>query len=284
MLTPIEIQGITFKTGRGYSKKDVDSFMDALHHDYELMYKENLELKDKVATLSDGIQYYKNLEKTLQKALVIAEKTSEETKNAAQKQAEVIERQARLNADMMLVDARRELDAVEGQIKELMQQFELYKAQFKQIASTQLELLDTEAFSIKVKEREIPVYSVPEKEEEIKKEDIAPKVDEVLDKVDDASIKSAQEEVEQEELLAQEISNASEDVAVTIGKEVAEITEELKSNGDEDKQNDEEFNTEEDLEIKMLQKLLNEIKSKNEPGKTEKEELPEIDFEFINND
>ena len=65
MLTPVEIQGITFKTGRGYKRDDVDSFMKALHHDYEIMYKENQDLKERIVTLSDGIQYYKNLAESL---------------------------------------------------------------------------------------------------------------------------------------------------------------------------------------------------------------------------
>ena len=45
MLTPIEIQGKTFKnSGMGYSKVDVDSFFSSLTSDYEALYKENLSL------------------------------------------------------------------------------------------------------------------------------------------------------------------------------------------------------------------------------------------------
>ena len=45
------------------------------------------------------------------------------------------------------------------------------------------------------------------------------------------------------------------------------------------------FNTQDELEIKMLQKLLNEIKTKNDGEQPKSnDELPEIDFEFINND
>ncbi|MSS63967.1 DivIVA domain-containing protein, partial [Velocimicrobium porci] len=41
--------------------------------------------------LSDGLQYYKDLEKTLQKTLVVAEKAAEETKNASISKANAIE-------------------------------------------------------------------------------------------------------------------------------------------------------------------------------------------------
>ena len=48
MLTPIEIQGKTFKnSGMGYSKADVDSFFSTISSDYEALYKENLSLKEK---------------------------------------------------------------------------------------------------------------------------------------------------------------------------------------------------------------------------------------------
>ncbi|MBQ6024627.1 MAG: DivIVA domain-containing protein, partial [Lachnospiraceae bacterium] len=83
MLTPVEIQAKTFKSGGlGYDKKDVESFMREVTRSYEILYRENMELKDKVAVLNEGIQYYKSIEKTLQKALVLAEKTAETTKEA----------------------------------------------------------------------------------------------------------------------------------------------------------------------------------------------------------
>ena len=47
MLTPIEIQGKTFKnSGMGYSKADVDSFFSSVSADFEALYKENLSLKE----------------------------------------------------------------------------------------------------------------------------------------------------------------------------------------------------------------------------------------------
>ena len=65
MLTPVEIQAKTFKSGGlGYDKKDVESFMREVTRSYEILYRENMELKDKVAVLNEGIQYYKSIEKT----------------------------------------------------------------------------------------------------------------------------------------------------------------------------------------------------------------------------
>ena len=59
MLTPVEMQGKSFKSGGlGYDKKDVEAFFSTVKKDYETLYRENMELKDKVAVLNEGIQYY----------------------------------------------------------------------------------------------------------------------------------------------------------------------------------------------------------------------------------
>lgn len=151
MLTPVEIQSKSFKSGGlGYDKKDVDNYMKEILRSYEDVYRENVELKDKVSVLNEGIQYYKTIEKTLQKALVLAEKTAEETKTAAAKEAKRIEKEATAKANIMLADARNELDALHQQTVALVQLYERYRAQFKSLAAAQVEMLDSDAFSLNV--------------------------------------------------------------------------------------------------------------------------------------
>lgn len=148
MLTPIELQGKTFKTGMGYTKRQVDSFLDEIYRDYEQIYKENIELKDKITVLSEGLQYYKSIEKTLQKALVLAEKTSSETQEAAQKKASGIEKEAYAKAELILSDAKKEFGQLKEKIYRMVQQFESYKMQYKQLASTQLDMLNSDFFHV----------------------------------------------------------------------------------------------------------------------------------------
>lgn len=150
MITPVEFQNKTFKTGIGYDKRDVDHFVDQLLAEYENLYKENMELNDKINTLNEGISYYKSIEKTLQKALVLAEKTAEETKEAAQKQAKIIEAEARTKAQLILADANNELNKLQQKIIQLISQYESYKAQFKHLAAAQCELLESDSFQIHI--------------------------------------------------------------------------------------------------------------------------------------
>lgn len=150
MITPIELQGKTFKTGIGYDKKDVENFLNNLLNDYETLYKDNMELNDKLSVLTEGINYYKTIEKTLQKALVLAEKTAEETKEAAVRQARAIEDEARNQAQLIVVDANNELKRLQQQMTQLIMQYDAYKAQFKHLAAAQCEFLESDSFQIHI--------------------------------------------------------------------------------------------------------------------------------------
>ena len=148
MLTPIDVQGKTFKSGMGYSKADVDSFLTNLYADYASLYRENMELKDKVGLLNEGLDRYKDIEKSLQKALVLAETTSEETIASAKTNAAVIEQEAHVKAEAILADAKQELENLRSTTMNLLQNYEAYKAQYKALAASQMELIESDAFNI----------------------------------------------------------------------------------------------------------------------------------------
>lgn len=149
MLTPIDIQNHKLKsTMGGYNKKDTDDFLASILESFEILYKENQDLKDKITSLSEGVQYYKQMEGTLQKALVLAEKTSNETQEAAKSQADSLIRDANAQAEILKSKANQELEETRNHIRKLVQSYENYRLQFKKLAESQIEMLDSEAFSI----------------------------------------------------------------------------------------------------------------------------------------
>lgn len=150
MITPIELQSKSFRTGIGYDKRDVDHFLASIQLDYETLYKENMVLNDKINTLNEGINYYKTIEKTLQKALVLAEQTADETKEAARKQAKAIEDEAIIQGRYILSDAENECQEIRQKTIQLIRQYESYKAQFKHLAAAQCELLESDSFKIEI--------------------------------------------------------------------------------------------------------------------------------------
>jgi len=154
MITPIEIQNKTFKNGLGYEKKDVDQFMYDILDSFETIYKENVELNDKINVLNEGLRYYKSIEKTLQRALTLAEKTAENTRQSAQKEAERLEKEAVMKAEMILSEAHKELEKMHSKIVQFVQQYEKYKIQFKNLAASQVELLESDTFKLDLSEIE----------------------------------------------------------------------------------------------------------------------------------
>lgn len=179
MLTPADIKNRTIKTTMGgYNKKDTDEFIASILESFEELNNENKKLKEKLTSLSDGIQYYKNLEDNLQKALVLAEKTSDETKSAAKAEAanivslakaeaSDIVSKAKLEADELIKNTKSDIDknVVEAQHKanilnerlsRLTSSFESYKRDIKAIVEGQLEFIESEDYS-----PETPVFDIP---------------------------------------------------------------------------------------------------------------------------
>ena len=148
MITPVEIQSKSFKSGIGYDKKDVDSFMTEILENYEELYRSNVEMKDKINMLNEGLQHYKNIEASLQKALVLAEKTSEETIRTAEMKAQAIELEAVNKAKEHTADAKNELERVHNQTVSLVQQYTKYKAQFTHFLKAQMDLLTSDTFKV----------------------------------------------------------------------------------------------------------------------------------------
>lgn len=142
MLTPIEIQDKSFKSGIGYDKRDVDAFLKDILANYELLYTKNAELEDKVAVLSEGISHYKSNEKSIQKALVLAQNVADEIISTANKKAQVIEEKAYAKSDEILLNSKSELNRLNAKIADITMKFENYKNSCRHFALTQIEMLD----------------------------------------------------------------------------------------------------------------------------------------------
>ena len=148
MLTPVDVQNKSFKGGIGFDKKEVENFMSELSADYEMLYRSNVELKDKVTTLNESLQHYRSIEDSMQKALTLSEKTAEETINAANDKARQITTEAEKKAETILANAKEELSDTKNEIYRLQQQHAKFKAQFTKVLESQLKIMDGEMVDI----------------------------------------------------------------------------------------------------------------------------------------
>ena len=142
MLTPLEIENKKFsKKLNGYSVDEVDDFFYQVTLEYEKLYKENNEYKDKIEQTEKDLEHYRNVEKTLQNTLVMAQTTADDIKNMAQKQAEQIIRDAQTEARRSVDDLNQQEIEMTRKIEEMKKQFEVYKAKMEALLISQLEML-----------------------------------------------------------------------------------------------------------------------------------------------
>lgn len=142
MLTPLDIENKKFPTKlRGYDDAEVDEFLDQITIDYERLYKENAELRALVEENKKELEHYRNVEKTLQNTLVMAQTAAEDIKMTAQSRAEQIIRDAQSEARKATEEiAKQEFD-IRRRTEELKRQFSVYKAKMEALLISQLELL-----------------------------------------------------------------------------------------------------------------------------------------------
>ena len=143
MITPLDIENKTFNKQlvNGYSTEEVHEFMTALLKDYEKIYKENIEYKDKIAVLNQGIQHYKSIEDTLQNALIVAQGTADSVKQKAKAEADNIVKEAEINAMKAVDDINQKAIEKQMQLDEAKKQFDIYKAKMESLLISQLEIL-----------------------------------------------------------------------------------------------------------------------------------------------
>jgi cell division initiation protein len=143
MLTPLDIENKKFSKQmmNGYSVEEVDDFLDELTVDYEKIYKEVAEAKNKIEDLQESMEKYKNIEGTLQNTLVMAQSAADEVKKLAKQQAEQMINEAQATAKQAVTELEQELTLKKKEMEEVQKQFDVYKAKMESLLISQLELL-----------------------------------------------------------------------------------------------------------------------------------------------
>ena len=141
MITPLEIENKKFskKTLNGYNAEEVDDFLDDLVKDYEILYRQATEGQDQLEELNTKLEHYSKIESTLQNTLLMAQAAADELKNAAQKQAEQIIKEAETRARESTLGIQQEISMKQKELEELEKKFDVYKAKMESLLISQLE-------------------------------------------------------------------------------------------------------------------------------------------------
>jgi cell division initiation protein len=136
-ITPIDIQQVSFDVRfRGYNRKEVDNFLDLLAHDYEMLIKESQEIKEKTASLEIQVMELKKKEATLNSTLIAVQKVVDEMKQNAQKEVDLLIKEAELKAEEITQGAQVERLRLQSEIKDLQRQKVLFLEKIRCVLRT----------------------------------------------------------------------------------------------------------------------------------------------------
>lgn len=178
MLTPVDIHNKEFsRSFRGFNQEEVDDFLDQVVNDYEMLYRDNHQMKKEIELCNKQLDQYHQLEKNLQDTLLVAQRTAdevvntanvrgEEVRQAARQAGENLKREAELYAEKLKQDTEREckrkIEAAAAQVRAAVAEYERivrerrqFVAKMRNLMQTELGLLE-EAYDImpdKVQER-----------------------------------------------------------------------------------------------------------------------------------
>jgi cell division initiation protein len=102
----IRQQQFTVRMFRGLDAQEVEAFLEDVAEDYESVVKENALLKEQLAALEERSRNITEHERTLQETLVTTHRLTEEMKQAAKREAEMIVRDAELRGEKVSEEAR----------------------------------------------------------------------------------------------------------------------------------------------------------------------------------
>jgi cell division initiation protein len=143
MITPVDIQNKEFsRKMSGYDRVAVDEFMIDIAEDYEKLYRENIDLKDKVANINESLRKYIAMEDAMQNTLIFAQNTADDVKKSATEKAEIMIKEAELKAKELVSNAQAEVLAQERKLAELKNEIQIYKTKFESLVASQKSLMD----------------------------------------------------------------------------------------------------------------------------------------------
>ena len=143
-VTPVDIRNQKFaKSFRGYDQTEVDAFLELTSSQLEELITENAGLKEKLSSVESTLKGYTDLEGNLKEALLTAQKSAEEIRENAKKEAQLLMRETQIKAERKMEEAYEILSGLRKQIADLENLKAEYLARLKSLVETHLKVLES---------------------------------------------------------------------------------------------------------------------------------------------
>jgi cell division initiation protein len=145
-ITVVDIQHRSFKRAlQGYDRNDVDQFLDEIIESLEDEAQARAALEAEIADLRERLSHFKAMEESLNSTLLLAQRTADEVKAAAHKEADLIRQEARLVAEREVSSLSDRLDEVRREHQRMLDVAQQAKSEIRSHLLSHLALIDRPA-------------------------------------------------------------------------------------------------------------------------------------------
>src|SRR5438552_8666272 len=138
-LTPLDVRKQEFrKSLRGYDTLGVEDFRMRVADALERAIRERQVLEERLSALTEQLRVFREREKAMNEALVTAQQLRQDTRAAAEREGQVIVREAGAEAKRLLDAARSAQNTVQAKMAETERQFQQYMGGFRALLERQL--------------------------------------------------------------------------------------------------------------------------------------------------
>lgn len=142
-ISPVDIQHKTFKKAlQGYDRSEVDQFLDDMIESLEDEAQAMAALEAEVADLRERVGHFKAMEDSLQSTLLLAQRTADEVKAAAHKEADLIKQQARMEAEKEIGNLVDRTEEAKREYQRATETAEKARLELRSLLVTHLALLE----------------------------------------------------------------------------------------------------------------------------------------------
>ncbi|MBI5230698.1 MAG: DivIVA domain-containing protein [Coriobacteriales bacterium] len=133
-LTPLDIHHKEFGHSlRGYNEEQVDQFLDEVADEFERLFKENIDLSEKLEAAQQRLNEFEMQRQTINNTLVAAQRSAEDIQTKAQTEADTMLRDAEVKAKEIIHNALSRKQQVQGELVRIKQAEEDFRARLKQM-------------------------------------------------------------------------------------------------------------------------------------------------------
>jgi cell division initiation protein len=142
-LSAMDIEGQEFpKKMRGYSPEEVRMYLRSVAEEFQHLNLNNQELRQAVANLEEKLEEIQAREEMLQKTLVSAQAMSDDMKESARREAELVVRESRVKGERLLEQAQDQLSRVEAEIGRTRLERNSFDSRLRAILEEHISMLD----------------------------------------------------------------------------------------------------------------------------------------------